>query len=35
MKYKEYQKRLANFIEQKKKCIIAVDMGLGMSLIHI
>ena len=32
MKYKEYQKRLANFIEQKKKCIIAVDMGLGKTL---
>ena len=32
IKYKEYQKRLANFIEQKKKCIIAVDMGLGKTL---
>ena len=32
MKYKEYQKRLANFIELKKKCIIAVDMGLGKTL---
>ena len=32
MQYKEYQKRLANFIEQKKKCIIAVDMGLGKTL---
>lgn len=35
MKYKEYQKRLANFIEQKKKCIIAVDMGLGKTLSTI
>lgn len=32
MKYKDYQKRLANFIEQKNKCIIAVDMGLGKTL---
>ena len=29
---KEYQKRLANFIEQKKKAIISVDMGLGKTL---
>lgn len=32
MELKDYQKRLANFIEQKKKCIIAVDMGLGKTL---
>lgn len=29
---KDYQKRLANFIEQKKKAIISVDMGLGKTL---
>lgn len=32
MELKKYQKRLANFIEQKKKAIISVDMGLGKTL---
>lgn len=32
MKLKQYQKNLANFIELHKKCIIAVDMGLGKTL---
>lgn len=35
MELKDYQKRLANFIEQKKKAIISVDMGLGKTLSTI
>lgn len=28
----EYQKRLANFIAQHRKCIVSVDMGLGKTI---
>ena len=35
MELKDYQKRLANFIELKKKAIISVDMGLGKTLATI